>query len=128
MEEDPNRGHAAAASRAAAERIRIAKAEAARLAESLTRQWEGVVEAAALTANDDEHDPEGSTLAYERQQLQAMRNHVHLELDRLDRAARRLREGTYWVCEQCDGPIAPARLVARPTARACIGCAKGPGT
>ena len=126
MEEEPNLGHSTADGRAAAERVRLARAEAARLAESLTRQWEGVVEASALTANDDEHDPEGSTIAYEREQLQAMRGRVRLELDRLDKADRRLREGTYWECEQCGGPIVSARLIARPTARTCIGCARGP--
>ncbi|WP_345555020.1 TraR/DksA family transcriptional regulator [Streptomonospora halophila] len=113
--------------RAAAERIRQARAEAEGLAESLMRQWDGVVEAAALTGNDDEHDPEGPTIAYERQQLQAMRDRVRGELTDLDRAAQRLRDGVYWTCEGCGGPIAAARLSARPTARTCIGCAS-PGT
>ncbi|WP_052809524.1 TraR/DksA family transcriptional regulator [Streptomonospora alba] len=109
--------------RAAEERIRQARAEAAGLADSLMRQWDGVVEAAALTANDDEHDPEGPTIAYERERLQAMREHVRGELTDLDRAAQRLRDGVYWTCEGCGGPIAAARLSARPTARTCIGCA-----
>lgn len=109
--------------RAAEARIRQARAEAAGLAESLMRQWDGVVEAAALTANDDEHDPEGPTLAYEREQLQAMREHVRGELTDLDRAAQRLRDGVYRTCEGCGGPIAAARLSARPAARTCIGCA-----
>lgn len=113
--------------RAAAKRIRQARAEAAGLAESLMRQWEGVVDAAASTGVDDEHDPEGPTLAYEREQLQAMRERVRGELADLDRAARRLREGAYWTCEGCGGPIAAARLSARPTTRTCIGCAS-PGT
>ncbi|MBB4932822.1 RNA polymerase-binding transcription factor DksA [Lipingzhangella halophila] len=108
---------------AAAERIRQARAEAAGLAQSLMRQWDGVVEAAALTGNDDEHDPEGPTVAYERQQLQAMREHVRGELTDLDRAAQRLHDGVYWTCAGCGGPIGAARLSARPTARTCIGCA-----
>ncbi|KIH99618.1 hypothetical protein LP52_06610 [Streptomonospora alba] len=103
--------------------MRQARAEAAGLADSLMRQWDGVVEAAALTANDDEHDPEGPTIAYERERLQAMREHVRGELTDLDRAAQRLRDGVYWTCEGCGGPIAAARLSARPTARTCIGCA-----
>ncbi|QBI53676.1 TraR/DksA family transcriptional regulator [Streptomonospora litoralis] len=108
---------------AAAERIRRARAEAAALAESLTRQWDGVVDAAALTANDDEHDPEGPTIAWEREQLRAMRERVRRELADLDRADRRLRDGVYWTCEGCQGPIPAERLSARPTARTCIGCA-----
>ena len=110
-----------------AERIGLARAEAALLAESLTRQWEGVVEASALTANDDEHDPEGSTVAYERERIRATRDQVYREIDALDRAARRLRDGSYRICERCGGPIAEARLVARPTAATCIGCASRAG-
>lgn len=116
--------HPGADHREAAERIREARAEAAELAEALTRQWDGIVEASAFTGNDDEHDPEGSTVAYEREQLQAMRDHVRGELDDLDRAAQRLRDGVYWRCERCGGPIAAARLSARPTARTCIDCAQ----
>jgi len=112
---------------AAAERIRLARVGAARLAESLTRQWEGVVEASALTANDDEHDPEGSTVAYERERIRATRDQVHREVDALDRAARRLRDGSYRICERCGGPIPGDRLLARPTATTCIGCASRAG-
>ncbi|PSK85042.1 TraR/DksA family transcriptional regulator [Murinocardiopsis flavida] len=115
----------AAEQRAAAERIRAARAEAAELAANLERQWDAVVAAAAFTNNDDEHDPEGSTLAYERERLTAMRDHVRRELAGLDRAAERLRDGAYWTCERCGGPIAAARLDARPAARTCIGCAAG---
>lgn len=116
--EDPGADHGVAA-----QRIRQARAEAAGLAESLMRQWESVVEAAASTGNDDEHDPEGPTIAHEREQLQAMRERVRGELTDLDRAAQRLGEGVYWTCEGCGGPIAAARLSARPTTRTCIGCA-----
>ncbi|UED88716.1 TraR/DksA C4-type zinc finger protein [Streptomyces profundus] len=106
-------------------RIERARDEAERLAASLTRLWDGVVDAAAGTNNDDEHDPEGSTLAFEREQLRARRDQVRAELEALDLAAERLREGTYRVCERCGEPIAPARLDARPTARTCVPCASG---
>ena len=33
---------------------------------SLERSLAGIVEAAELTSTDDEHDPEGATIAYER--------------------------------------------------------------
>ncbi|WP_062213938.1 TraR/DksA C4-type zinc finger protein [Streptomyces sp. NBRC 109706] len=109
--------------RAAAERIERARDEAERLAASLTRLWDGVVDAAAGTNNDDEHDPEGATIAFEREQLRARRDQVRAELDALNLAAERLREGRYRVCERCGGPIAPGRLEARPTARTCVECA-----
>lgn len=44
------------------------------------------------------------------------------ELRRIDSALVRLREGTYGRCEDCDQPIAPARLEAEPTASRCIAC------
>ena len=37
-------------------------------------------------------------------------------------AFRRLEEGTYGVCEVCEGPIAPARLEAMPEVRLCVRC------
>jgi len=37
-------------------------------------------------------------------------------------AFRRLEEGTYGVCESCEGPIAPARLEAMPEVRLCVRC------
>jgi DnaK suppressor protein len=40
----------------------------------------------------------------------------------LDEALRRLDEGTYGICEDCDAPISPARLRALPFARRCVGC------
>ena len=42
--------------------------------------------------------------------------------NQLDEALRRLDEGTYGVCEDCDEPISPARLRAMPFARRCVKC------
>ena len=112
----------------APERIRRARDDAARSAEELTRQWEHVVEASEFTNNDDEHDPEGPTIAYEREQVRSMLDHVNREIEGLDLAADRLRRGTYWTCERCGGAISPARTAARPTARTSIRCAQGTRT
>ncbi|WP_017614631.1 TraR/DksA family transcriptional regulator [Nocardiopsis salina] len=107
------------------ERVRRAREDAARSAQELARQWKHVVEASEFTNNDDEHDPEGPTIAYEREQVRSMLEHVERELEGLDQAADRLRRGTYWTCERCGGAISPDRLAARPTARTCIRCARG---
>jgi len=40
----------------------------------------------------------------------------------LDEALRRLDEGTYGICEDCETPISPGRLRALPFARRCISC------
>ena len=44
------------------------------------------------------------------------------ERNQLDEALRRLDEGTYGICEDCEAPISPARLRAMPFARRCIKC------
>jgi DnaK suppressor protein len=40
----------------------------------------------------------------------------------LDEALRRLDEGTYGICEDCQAPIAAGRLRALPFARRCVEC------
>lgn len=98
---------------------------AARLVD-LKRQFERTVEASLDSNADDEHDPEGATIAYERAQLSALIEVTTRRLADLDGAFRRLQDGQYFECEVCGGPIAPGRLVARPFARTCITCAPRP--
>ncbi|WP_189935172.1 TraR/DksA family transcriptional regulator [Streptomyces sulfonofaciens] len=128
MERSPGgAGLSAARARAAAEAIDRARAETVRLIDSLSRLWDNVVAASALTGNDDEHDPEGATVAFERAQLRDALKQARADLADLDRAFERLRTGAYGTCERCGGPIGAERLDARPTARTCIDCAGGPG-
>lgn len=97
--------------------------EVARLA-GLSDDYAGVV-AASLNANaDDEHDPEGATIAFERSQIGAFVVQVQEHLAEIRAALARLDEGTYGVCEQCGEPIGDERLQARPEARTCIRCAR----
>jgi RNA polymerase-binding transcription factor DksA len=74
---------------------------------------------------DDEHDPEGSTIAFERARtislLQEARNH----LDHIEHALLRVADGTYGICVHCQAEISPERLSARPETQTCIGCASG---
>ena len=78
--------------------------------------------AASRDANaDDEHDPEGATIAFERQQIVALT--AQLQRSRADIEWALERGSGYGTCEVCGEPIAPERLEARPTARTCIGCA-----
>jgi len=94
----------------------------ARLA-SLTGDFDSVVAASLDTNADDEHDPEGATIAFERSQIGALIGQVRHHLAEIDAAAARLDAGTYGVCERCGHPIVEARLEARPVARTCITCA-----
>jgi len=82
-----------------------------------------IIAASRSVATDDEHDPEGVTIAFERAQTAANLDRVRARLVDLEHAAVRLAAGDYGRCEQCGEPIAPARLVARPSARTCITCA-----
>ena len=79
--------------------------------------------AASDVATDDEHDPEGTTIAFERAQVSALLDRARRCIAELDEALERLDAGRYGVCVDCGGPIAPDRLVARPSARTCIACA-----
>jgi DnaK suppressor protein len=94
----------------------------ARLA-GLTGDYAGIVEASLDSNADDEHDPEGATIAFERSQVGALVAQARLHLAEVDAAIERLRDGRYGTCERCGGPIAPGRLEARPVARTCITCA-----
>ncbi|GLW09725.1 DnaK suppressor protein [Microtetraspora sp. NBRC 13810] len=92
-------------------------------AAALRRDWDAVVQSAALVATDDEHDPEGSSTAFERAHIQALLDQARRHLADLDTALERLRDGTYGVCERCGRPIAVERLEARPAAKTCVPCA-----
>ncbi|MEV6643773.1 TraR/DksA C4-type zinc finger protein [Amycolatopsis sp. NPDC051371] len=109
--------------RVATELIERARAETARLAAALARQRDEIVAASEFTSGDDEHDPEGVTIAFERAQVQALLRQAQDDLTALARAAERVLAGVYEVCERCGGPIAEGRLTALPATRICITCA-----
>lgn len=83
-----------------------------------------VIAASSGTNADDEHDPDGATIGFERAQLQALAERAHAHLVAVDAALARLSAGTYGCCERCEQPIAPARLAVRPTATTCVRCAR----
>ena len=103
--------------------LRDARARAMRRLAGLTGHVEDLVAASAGSNADDEHDPEGATIAFERSQLGALVRRARAVLAEIDAAEARLAVGTYGLCEGCGRPIAPARLEVRPTARACVACA-----
>lgn len=43
-------------------------------------------------------------------------------LEQISGALRRIAEGTYGICEECDAPIPPERLEVLPQARFCVPC------
>jgi DnaK suppressor protein len=90
---------------------------------SMSAEFDEIVAAAAGSNSDDEHDPEGSTIAFERAKVAALLIEAQAYLRDVDLAVTRLDAGTYWTCERCGGAIAPERLAARPATRTCISCA-----
>lgn len=96
----------------------------------LTGQVAALAEQQALTTHDDEHDPEGVTVGFERAQLQGLLAAAHRDRDALDRAARRLADGTYGRCLRCAAQIPAERLEALPATGTCLACTsrrRGPG-
>jgi len=86
----------------------------------LRREFADVVAASEANIADDEHDPEGSTIAYERTQIGALIEQAERHLAEIDAALQRISDGGYGRCEVCGEAIPDERLRARPTARTCI--------
>jgi len=99
------------------------RAETLALLTTMTARLSSVVDAGADASSDDEHDPEGSTLAFERGQLVAQIERSRVRIAEVDAAVGRLDAQTYGRCENCGADIADARLEALPAARLCITCA-----
>ncbi len=103
-----------------AQRLREERAEVAARLATMTKDLESVFDASVDSNADDEHDPEGQTIAYERSQLSALIRAAHEHLARVEAALARLEQGGYGICEVCRQPIPTGRLEARPTARTCV--------
>jgi RNA polymerase-binding transcription factor DksA len=108
-------------------RLQAARSEALRQIAELEREFAGIVASAAdgASGGDDEHDPEGATVAFERQHIAALLGQARAHLAAIDAAARKLEAGSYGQCDTCGGPIGAARLAARPAALTCVRCAAG---
>ena len=107
----------------AAARLGARRTETRGLVEALNRRLSGIIDAAEHTTGDDEHDPEGATVAFERAQVAGLLERARAELAALDAAAERLAAGTYGTCTRCGRPIATERLDALPAVTTCIRCA-----
>lgn len=92
--------------------------------ESLRGELASVIEGSRLTTDDDEHDPEGSTIAFERAKIAALITDTESEIREIGAALSRLTAGTYGFCERCGGEIPAIRLEALPAARRCVQCVR----
>jgi len=106
----------------ARERLLQRRASSVEMLQAVTRDYDRIVAASQLVSSDDEHDPEGSTIAFERAQTLAIADQLRAQLSELDQALARMEDGSYGMCEVCRKPITAARLEARPTASRCVVC------
>ncbi len=88
-------------------------AERARIESALAR-----LEGQAPLEGDDSIEPgdRDSESLYEDELAQGQRERLRAELDALERAEARLRDGTYGISVESGEPIPDARLEALPTA------------
>lgn len=101
-------------------RLDEARRAAVTLLQGLRSDFGSIVEASADSNADDEHDPEGSTIAFERAQVVALIEQAEQRLSEIEAAQGRINNETYGTCEVCGEPIVVGRLQARPTARTCV--------
>jgi RNA polymerase-binding transcription factor DksA len=99
------------------------RADALRQVDQLGRDLAEVMAASRDSNADDEHDPEGATIGFERAQLTSLLDAARRRVSDVELALEQVRTGGYGTCERCGGPIGAERLAARPSARTCIGCA-----
>jgi RNA polymerase-binding transcription factor DksA len=102
------------------------------LIDDLRSELAGIAESTAA-GPDDEHDVEGSTVAYERARVQALLAGAERTLAGIEAALSRTRgagsgSGTgsgslLMRCELCDSPIPFERLLALPGTDVCVNCA-----
>ena len=85
----------------------------------------GIVAASEGSNADDEHDPEGATIAFERQQVDALARQAERRLAEIDAALSRVADASYGRCEVCGGAIPAERLRIRPSSSTCVPCGSG---
>ena len=106
------------------ERIAQEQARTAARIAAHERDFDDIVTSSADAVRDDEHDPEGATIAYERAQVASLLDDARAELAALQRAAERLHGPDAGACARCGQSIGYERLLARPAATTCVECAR----
>jgi DnaK suppressor protein len=68
----------------------------------------------------DNHLGDMATVTFDRELDQGLEEGAQQTLAQIDRALKKLDDGTYGTCERCGKPIGEDRLRARPWATLCI--------
>jgi RNA polymerase-binding transcription factor DksA len=93
-------------------RLRLAEAQA-----EIARLEQATIQPLSAKFADQANDL-GELATNEGMELQ----HIH-EAEQIIAALARIEAGSYGLCDKCGTEIAPARLIALPTATKCINCA-----
>jgi RNA polymerase-binding transcription factor DksA len=112
MEAEDARGHLAA------ERERLERVRAGFEAERLHEETGD--DSTSELSHFQQHEADVGSETFEREKDFSILEQVEAELADVERALRRLDEGTYGSCEACGQHIADDRLAAQPAARFCI--------
>jgi RNA polymerase-binding protein DksA len=67
-----------------------------------------------------QHPADAASDAFEREKEFSILDRIQIELDDVERALKRLDEGTYGTCQACGRDIGDERLEAVPATRFCI--------
>ena len=95
----------------------------ARQIASLEAVVAAIIDGSELVSTDDEHDPEGATIAYERAQASALLRQARADRDALVVTRRQLEQGQRVVCAVCGRDIDLEHVAALPTTSRCVVCA-----
>jgi len=68
----------------------------------------------------DDESADAGTATFEREKELSIEQNVRDLIQKIDRALKRIEDGTYGICEVCGKPIEKARLKALPYVDLCI--------
>ncbi|MGO4146465.1 TraR/DksA family transcriptional regulator [Paenarthrobacter sp. YAF11_1] len=112
-----------------AERFRVLLEEERDLKLGLVKALRSDITSVSLARQDsnvdDEHDPEGSTIAFELSQAEALLDQSRAGLEAINAALGRIAQGSYGTCQVCGAAIPEDRLEARPWTPFCVEHASG---
>jgi RNA polymerase-binding transcription factor DksA len=106
----------------ARELLEAERSRAASRLDALRGDHRDFVDASRDSNADDEHDPEGATIAFERAQVGTLVQQSEQHLAEVAAALARLEDGAYGECLRCGARLPDERLEARPSARTCVTC------
>ncbi|GAB47231.1 hypothetical protein MOPEL_007_00470 [Mobilicoccus pelagius NBRC 104925] len=105
------------------EALREARAEVAARVAEFDETTRILAEARGDSDTDDEHDPEGTTIAWDRAVSAATADSARQRLADVETALARVEAGWDGTCVGCGRPIPVERLAVRPQADRCVECA-----